>query len=373
MRKSASKIERVNSVSDAEQAKSPFDLWRRVPLFWRFQLVGWVVFEFLSYPFKVVLLGGPQAAFTAIVLRDSVGFILTCAMRSVYQRTYHEEMSLARAALLVVAVSLVVGSILTILSSVLGQTITLEEQRIFGKIATLEMFLFWTSLAAAWSLLYFSIKLLRDAGNRAVRVAQAEAARREAEVKMLRAQMNPHFLFNALNTIRAGIQWPPEQLVAIIDGLAGYLRFSLAHRNDESIPIGEEFDALVDYLAVEKARFGNDLEIETLIDEDARSAEGPGTMLQPLVENAVKYGRSTSPLPLRIRIQVTAETGFLRVEVANTGAWVEPNTAESVGGVGLSNLRRRLRMAHHDRHSFDTIAENGWVIIRIWIPRKMTP
>jgi sensor histidine kinase YesM len=347
-------------------------IWSQIPLFWRFQLVGWIIFESLSYPFKVVMLGGPQAAITAVLLRDSVGFILTCAMRSVYQRFFHEGMSLPRAAILVVAVSLVVASILTALSSALGQIIRLEEQTAFGKTATFEVFLFWMSLAVSWSLLYFSIKLLRDAGNRAVRVAQAETARREAEVKMLRAQMNPHFLFNALNTIRAGIQWPPEQLVAIIDGLAGYLRFSLAHRNDESIPIGEEFDALVDYLAVEKARFGKEIEIETHIDEDARSAEGPGTMLQPLVENAVKYGRSTSSLPLRIRIQVTAETGFLRIEVANTGVWIEPSSAKSVGGVGLSNLRRRLRMAHHDQHTFETLAENGWVLIRIRIPRKMT-
>ena len=314
------------------------------------------------------MLGSSQAAFTAILLRDSAGFVLTWAMRSVYQRIYHERMSLARAALLVLVVSVVVAFILTALSSALGQIITLEEQTAFGKTATFEVFLFWTSLAVTWSLLYFSIKLLRDAGNRAVRIAQAEAARKEAEVKMLRAQMNPHFLFNALNTIRAGIQWPPEQLVSVIDGLAGYLRFSLVHRNDEYIPLGEEFVALADYLAVEKARFGNDLEIETHIDNEARKVAGPGILLQPLIENAIKYGRNTSPLPLRIRVRATVETGFLRVEVANTGTWVEPNPLASIGGVGLSNLRRRLRIAHRDRHSFETIAENGWVVIRIRIP-----
>jgi len=198
-------------------------------------------------------------------------------------------------------------------------------------------------------------------------LAVALAAGKDAELQMLRAQMNPHFLFNALNTIQAGLTRAPDSLRPVVQALSDYLSFSLSHRNQSFIPVGEEYDALVAYLAVEKARFRDEIDIECMLDPNIREFPVPGILLQPLVENAISYGRRTSPKPLQLRMQVSRlPTGSLILEVANTGTWVKED-AQQFGGIGLGNVRKRMSLLYPDRHRIDMNAENGWVTVKIEI------
>ena len=341
-----------------------------IPPFWRFQLAGWATFEILSFPLKVAILGTIEAAIIASILRDGMAFWLTLGLRFIYRRAYRERMPIGRIAMILLIGCLGAGSLLTLFSLILERIIALEEEQLFGALAVFRLFYFCTSIFVGWSFLYFGIKLMRDADARELRLAKIDTARREAELQMLRAQMNPHFLFNALNTIRAGIGEKVRELIPVIDGLAGYLRFSLAHRKDDLVAMQDEFEALVDYLSVEKARFGDELELDCQIDSAARKIAVPGVLLQPLVENSIKYGRTTSPVPLRVRIRVVSEPGFLLIEVANSGRWVEPQPHDQLGGVGSGNLRQRLSLLYPGRHNFDLTTENGWVQARIRIPTR---
>lgn len=181
--------------------------------------------------------------------------------------------------------------------------------------------------------------------------------------------MNPHFLHNALNTILSGIGKSNEPLRALVRSLSRYLRFSLETRHDDRVPLGREYDAIAGYLAVEKARFREKLEVVCRIDEEARNALVPGILIQPLVENAMKYGRRTSPRPLHVRVVVSSlPFDEVQIEVANTGKWIEPNPAKTSGGVGLGNLQRRLQLLYPGSRSFRVSHKDGWVTVQIRIP-----
>jgi LytS/YehU family sensor histidine kinase len=223
-----------------------------------------------------------------------------------------------------------------------------------------------------WSGLYFWIKSAIAARERAMNLIRAEAAAREAELRMLRAQIDPHFLFNALNTVLAGI--PPEQrkLNDVVQGLADYLRYSLANRHLTLVALGDEFDAALNYLTVEKARFRDDLQVEAHIDEAARRIPAPGIFLQPLIENAVKHGYRSSPAPLRLRVNIRVDaSGGAEIEVANSGRWIDPpreRAANDAGGHGLESIRRRLALLYPGTHEFALSTAGEQVSIRIHLP-----
>lgn len=207
-----------------------------------------------------------------------------------------------------------------------------------------------------------------DGIKRDLRLLSIESEKRGAELQLLRAQMNPHFLFNALNTIQSGIGRQDSQLAGLVQSFSQYLRYSLENRDNDRVPLGNEFDAIASYLVVEKARFQEKLVIDCQIDQVARDALVPGIIIQPLVENAIKYGRKTSPRPLKIQVNVSnIDSDGVQIEVSNTGKWIEPQPAETLGGVGLENLKARLKLLYPDSHSFRVSSENGWVTVQIQI------
>ena len=342
--------------------------WDRVALFWRFQLGGWFAFSIFSFPTKWVIIESLRESVIVALFRDGLGFFVTIGMREIYRRCYHEKMTKSALVGLVGGVSLASGLVLTLFSLGFHEFLDFEAEKTFTPPIIFGIFYFRTGLCLGWSLLYFGIKLLMERLDRERSLAIALAAGKDAELQMLRAQLNPHFLFNALTTIQAGLTRSPEALRPVVQALSDYLSFSLSHRNQNFIPVGDEFDALVAYLAVEKARFRDDIEIECRIDPTAREFPVPGILLQPLLENAIGYGRKTSPKPLRLRMHVSQlPTGSLMIEVANTGTWVEEEDARKFGGIGLGNVRKRMALLYPERHRIDMNAENGWVTVTIEI------
>jgi len=178
-------------------------------------------------------------------------------------------------AVMVIVVSLLGGLILTFFSLAFHHLFAFEEEKIFTNAATFAVFYFRTGLCVCWSLLYFGIKLMRESTNRELRLAREQADRREAELQMLRAQINPHFLFNALNTILFALEKQKEGVARMVQALSDYLNYSLLHRNDDFVTLGEECDALMDYLALEKARFGETLNMACQIDPETRTTRSP--------------------------------------------------------------------------------------------------
>jgi hypothetical protein len=172
------------------------------------------------------------------------------------------------------------------------------------------------------------------------RVLEAQVTAREAELRALRAQLNPHFLFNSLNSINALVGSDPEGARRMCEGLGDFLRRTLSLGAREAVTLAEEL-ALVDrYLAIEQVRFGARLAVERAIEPDAAACRVPPLLLQPLVENAVKHGVSGRVEGGTIRIAAARQGSRLTITIDNPSDDDAPTRRGE--GVGLENVRRRL-------------------------------
>ena len=219
----------------------------------------------------------------------------------------------------------------------------------------------------AWSGLYLGLAQWYAQQRQERRLLRADAAAQRAQLRMLRYQLNPHFFFNALNTIGALADENPQRVKTAVRELSGFLRYTLLDDEDLDAPLHDEVAAAEHYLAVEKIRFEDDLQVTVDLAEAAGRRVVPSFLVLPLVENAVKHGPYTSPMPLCIRLTGTVTDEALVVEVANTGHWREAEASADSTGTGLDNVRRRLEAQHPDRHRLTVREDYGWVRVRIEI------
>ncbi len=220
-------------------------------------------------------------------------------------------------------------------------------------------------MLGSWSAAYFGSHLVRDQQAAELRAFEAETLAARNELHHLQAQISPHFLFNSLNTILACKQ-SPDDIETVTQALAKYLRFLL--RPTATLePLAREMDALQDYLTIQSFRFGDGLICRIDCDTDIRRIPVLPVMIQPLVENALKYGRRADGEPLEVAVRARRDGATLLIEVANTGRWAEPHEAASTN-TGLHTLRRRL-LIHGGPEATVTASESaGWVRVVICIP-----
>jgi two-component system sensor histidine kinase AlgZ len=204
-----------------------------------------------------------------------------------------------------------------------------------------------------------------------VRLKQSELARalQLAELRLLKSQLNPHFLFNALNTVRSLIADNPSRAQSAVTRLANTLRYTLSSRLDELATLAQELDIVTDYLELESMRFEDRLVIERDVPADAASVYIPVMLLQTLVENAIKHGISELPSGGLLRISAVSENGVLNVEIQNPRpAAPIPATGE---GVGLRNARDRLRLLFGTRATLDLdLSKPAVATARLRVPQQ---
>lgn len=195
---------------------------------------------------------------------------------------------------------------------------------------------------------------------------------RKAQLEMLRYQLNPHFLFNALISISDLVQEDSNLAVKMLHTLMEYLRYALQPSGLPIVPLAEEIHAVQSYLAIEKIRFEDRLIVTIDIQPEAHNFYVPSFMLQPLVENAIKYGMRTSPMPLKIDIhaslcmQSTGEEALV-LEVRNSGSLHIPeHTNKPAGtGTGLRNIRERLDVLFPCKHTMSLTEHDGYVQVHV--------
>jgi two-component system LytT family sensor kinase len=185
----------------------------------------------------------------------------------------------------------------------------------------------------------------REAVERARAVEQVRAELAQAELRALRAQIHPHFLFNTLNTIAALIASDPGAAEDIVTRLAELFRYTLTASGRESVPFGEELAFLRNYLAIERARFGERLRIEESLGPGVESVPVPSLLLQPLIENAVRHGVASRESGGTVRLHAAISAGTLVVEIADDGPGMDGETERAGAGFGLHSVRERLRAA----------------------------
>jgi two-component system LytT family sensor kinase len=222
----------------------------------------------------------------------------------------------------------------------------------------------WT----AWDYNRESQDRLLRAARFELRTAQLEQLLTESRLLNLNAQLQPHFLFNALNTISAFVEKDPRGARRMIEHLGDLLRFSLDHSERQETSLEEELAVLDHYLAIQRVRFEDHLQVRTDIAPDALHATVPSLILQPLVENAIRHGAALQTLCVTIR--AVRNNGDLQLQVSDDGPGLPVGwSLEAHAGVGLTNTKRRLEQLYPAAHQFDVNnAESGGATVRIVMP-----
>jgi signal transduction histidine kinase len=209
------------------------------------------------------------------------------------------------------------------------------------------------------------ILLLQDRARQLTELAAT------AQLAALRAQINPHFLFNSLNSIAQLIHTDPDKAEACVERLADLFRYVLRRAEQEFVPLSEELEMAQAYLDIERARFGDRLQVETRVDPQSLRQLIPNLILQPLVENAIKHGLSQKRGTGTIRIDARVDDGLLTLAVVDDGLGMAGPALAGVyeRGVGLRNLRDRLARLYGPTHLPEiTSAPGGGTRVRLRLP-----
>ncbi|ULQ51136.1 sensor histidine kinase [Flavihumibacter fluvii] len=207
-----------------------------------------------------------------------------------------------------------------------------------------------------WTLIYYIYHYVAKSRKQEVDTLKLEALVKELELKTIKAHINPHFIFNALNSIRALIDENPERARTAITELSNILRSSMQSEKSETVPLEKELNIVRDYLALEHIRFEDRLQVEYEIDEDTLDQPVPPMMLQTLVENAIKHGIGKQMRGGVVRIISDFKNDYHELMVQNTGRL---NGHINGDGFGISSTKNRLQLLFGNKADFSIREANG--------------
>jgi signal transduction histidine kinase len=320
--------------------------------FWQLQAGGWIAYA--VYGYVLSLAHGKPGGYWTVVLASSVaGFAATCALRYVLRALSHLPAVLFFVASLgpvLVATGVMGFGHVTALEYWCG-----EECRPHSGLSYVASLLWPVYVILAWTGLYYGIRSYRKLQEQTQTALVATAAAHQAQLKMLRYQLNPHFLFNTLNAISTLIlDRDTGTANRMVTSLSAFLRHSLDADPMQRVTLKQELDALNLYLGIEKIRFSDRLVLQYDIEPEAYSALLPGLLLQPLIENAIKYGVAKRVEGGTLEIRARRVGDQLEIVVADDGpgcaqfdAGLPPGS-----GVGLRNAQERMRVLYGEGQSF---------------------
>ena len=325
---------------------------RHTRQFWILQTTVWVGYGLENYVGGLGM-GRPVAHYELAFVDALGGFLLTLALRHAINHTWHWSLrarlwfgsallfaaSLAYAVLWIVAIARFCASCSVPVNA----------------LAYLSYFAGALYLMLAWTGAYVGIKLARELQHEKETALQAVSTAQQAQLRMLHYQLNPHFLFNTLNAISTLIlDDRRDQANAMVGALSGFLRHSLDSDPVQKITVAAEIQTAQRYLAIEQLRFDERLQVQIVIADDVAQARVPSMILQPLLENAVKYAISSNERGGTIEVSVCRTNSMLELKVTDDGPGSAHYRASdrAIGGVGLANTRERLRVLYGTNQEF---------------------
>jgi len=324
---------------------------RTTILYWTLQILCWSLFFYAQYSGEILLAGVRAGkAFRLWGLYTVACIALTHGLRLTAKRWAWFEKSpgalfsrVAAGTLIVLVVSWLLLAGLS--QEVYGTPLTPLYQAFYHKLPPtnrlIDQCIFTGFTTIIWVVLYCGIVLHRQSTAVRLRQAQLTEALRSAELRLLKSQLNPHFLFNALNSVRALIAAEPEKAQDSVTRLARTLRYTLAAGEEDCVTLARELEMVDDYLGLEALRLADRLTLERDIEPEALTARVPVMVLQTLVENAIKHGIAELKQGGTLQLSARRAGGELILEITNACPEPPPGRNE---GIGLNNLTERLRL-----------------------------
>lgn len=335
--------------------------------YWFAQVGGWALLSLLI--FSASVFSNQKVNFGSVIISASCffifGMILSHFMRYFFIRMNWLNVRLPKLMVRVLLTSILVSIIMSFLNILVSHLISGAYIQLYlvefslDVFATLVFFILWNSV-------YFTFHFFQRSKEQEVSNLKLTASHNEIELKNLRSQLNPHFLFNSLNSIRALVDIEPELAKESITKLSHLLRKSLVLGSEKLVTLEDELAVVQDYLDLEKVRFEERLIIHHDINDRLNVIKIPPFAIQTLVENALKHGVSKLINGGEVWIRTMESETTYCIEVENTGVLV-PNTQKSTG-IGVANTIRRLELQYKGKSHFELFqTENNTVIARIKI------
>lgn len=349
--------------------------YKRLSPFWVINISGWfiltVIHLLLYYPDRLT----ESKVALGLILTKFTGFLCSIALRYLYKKVNYTSYSIVKLVLGGIIVSLLASHLWFVLDFIIsvplhGFKSFAETYFNFHKYLKTTWSGFFT--LSFWSTLYFVIKFWIEWTEQKKQTEQAILLAQSAQLQMLRYQVNPHFLFNSLSSLRALVRLNHKKAEEMILQISQFLRYSLVTKKNNQVLLSEELDAIGHYFDIERVRFEDKLIIQLDIDPKANEFIIPSFLIHPIIENAIKYGMDTSPMPLKIQLKAKVASSVLQLDIINTGHWVDEGEKGSNNGTGtgLKNVKQRLDLAFPKRNSFSIIKKDNKVRIKIIIKKN---
>lgn len=336
-------------------------------LYWSLQIGGWFLYALIQITSSVLASATVSPKRVVFLLYEAIICLLvTHGFRSFFHLRRWVNLKpvqlIPRVLLSIVAMSFAVYLLRLPVSLLLGTF----DQRAFKPDVIFGLSFVYMVIFFLWSVLYFIYHYFEEY-NKALKY---EASMVEIELKNLKSQLNPHFIFNALNSIRALVDENPSKSKQAINQLANILRNSLATDKKGLTKFDDELKIVKDYLGLESIRFEERLKTEFDIHPDSQSFLVPPLMIQTLVENGIKHGISRLTAGGIIQVKTYVDNDRLKIHIRNSGQLLH-GAKRSKTGLGIKNTVQRLKLIYADEASFRILNENdNFVLTEIIIPQN---
>ena len=338
-------------------------------LYWSLQAGGWTFYAVVQIVFSVLASDVQRVSAQRVIFLSSEAIlclVLTHGYRHFINQWQWLRLSMTLLIPRVIFSVFCLGLLMYVLrmpiSIPLGlynPAVAFHPQNIFGQS------FYYAIIFFLWSALYFIYNYF----GRYNKSLKLEASLKEIELNNLKSQLNPHFIFNALNSIRALVDENPIKSKEAINQLSNILRNSLVTEKKGLISFDEELKVVKDYLGLESIRFEERLKTEFDIDPESNQFLVPPLMVQTLVENGIKHGISKLKEGGIIQVKTKVDHDFLRIYIRNSGHFQFNGAKKTEGGLGLENTRQRLKLIYGDEASFRILTEkDSFVLTEIIIP-----
>lgn len=328
--------------------------------YWLSQIMGWGIFIFISGISKYLESGLSNTSLALLFIIYILGLFLSHIYRNFIVKKNWLKLSITASLPKVLFSASALAATMSLsqiaFSYAMEGSITIEKLFIKPQEIIL-IWLNWLIIFIIWSVIYFAVHFFEKSRNEEIKNLKLESMRKDIELNNLKAQLNPHFMFNAMNSIRALIDENPESAKKSITGLSNILRNSLLLGKKKLVTLKEELSIVEDYLALEKVRYEERLDYTINCDKTLINQLIPPLIIQTLAENAIKHGISKLTQGGQIDIDIYKEDDKIYIKVSNCGKINQHE--KSITGIGINNTKQRLSLIYNDNYIFDIRQEKN--------------